>query len=145
MEEAGVTPDVMTYTTYVEGLCKHGWSDIGYEVSRALKAKNVPIDVHCYRVLIHGFVKEKKVKEADIILVDMEKEGLVPDKDCYRALIHVYCESGNTDKPRAYRNEMAVKRVKTDCVIVTLILQSLCQHDKAPEEVDEFKYLHILW
>ncbi|KAL2557875.1 Pentatricopeptide repeat-containing protein [Forsythia ovata] len=77
MEEAGVTPNVFTYTVYVQGLCEHGRSDLGYEVLRALKGENVPIDVYGYTVVIRGFVKEKKLKEAEIVLVDMENEGLV--------------------------------------------------------------------
>lgn len=34
--------------------------------------------------------KEKKLKEAEIIFVDMEKQGLVPNRFCYCTLMHAY-------------------------------------------------------
>ncbi|KAL6961183.1 hypothetical protein U1Q18_038947 [Sarracenia purpurea var. burkii] len=68
----------------------------------------------------------------------MDKVGVVPNSYCYGALIQGYCKIGNILKALVLHNEMASKGIKTNSMIVSLILQCLCKMGMASEVVDQF-------
>ncbi|PHU08124.1 hypothetical protein BC332_24613 [Capsicum chinense] len=137
MEKAGETPNEFTYSTYIEGLCSHGRSDLAYDVLRAWKGVMYPLSYACTAV-IRGFVNEKKLQEAETVLLDMEEQGMVPDAFCYGAVINGYCNTGNMSKALAFHDKMETKGIKSNCVIVSSILQCLCKNGKESDAVDQF-------
>ncbi|OMO83596.1 hypothetical protein COLO4_22429 [Corchorus olitorius] len=114
-------------------------TDLGYEVLKAWRVANVPLDPFAYSVVIEGFCKEMKLNIAEDVLIDAEKHRVVPNVFSYGALIRGYCECGNIVKALAVHDEMLSKGIKTNCVIVTMILQSLCQMGLDFVAVNQFK------
>ncbi|CAN4124532.1 unnamed protein product [Withania somnifera] len=138
MEKTGETPNGFTYSTYIEGLCSYGRSDLAYDVLRPWKGVNVLLDGYAYTAVIRGFVNEKKVEEAEMVLLDMEEQGMVPDTFSYGALINGYCNTGNDSKALAFHEKMETRGIKSNCVIVSSTLQCLCKNGKACDAVDQF-------
>ncbi|KAL3644637.1 hypothetical protein CASFOL_009817 [Castilleja foliolosa] len=111
MEEAGVVPNAFAYSAYLEGLCMHG----------------------------RGFVREKKLKEAEIVLLGMEEHGMVPNEVNYRVLVQGYCDSGDIIKALTIHNEMEARGIRTNCLVLTPILQCLSQKGMHLEAINQFK------
>ena len=71
----------------------------------------------------------------------MEKHEVLPDVHVYSALISGYCKFGNISKALALHSEMVSKDIKTDCVVVNLILKCFCQLGRVSEAVHQLKEL----
>ncbi|XP_047252357.1 pentatricopeptide repeat-containing protein At2g26790, mitochondrial-like [Capsicum annuum] len=135
-----VTLNVYTYGIVIKALCRKGdleeavgvfeemekagetpnESDLAYDVLRAWKGVNVPLDGYACTAVIRGFVNEKKLQEAETVLLDMEEQGMVPDAFCYGAVINGYRNTGNMSKAPAFHDKMEKKGIKSNCVIALL-------------------------
>ncbi|KAI9099640.1 hypothetical protein K1719_024645 [Acacia pycnantha] len=58
-----------------------------------------------------------ELDEAESVILDMEKQGLVPDVFIYTELIRGYYKSGNLYKALALHGDMISRGIKTNCVI----------------------------
>ncbi|XP_057719373.1 pentatricopeptide repeat-containing protein At2g26790, mitochondrial-like [Arachis stenosperma] len=143
MKERGVRPHSYCYTAYIEGLCNNMRSDEGYKALQECRWENVPVDLYAYIVVVRGFCREKKFDEAEIVFLDMEEKGLVC-QDVYSALIFGYCKSHNLTKALALYEDMLSRGIKTNCVIVSYILQCRIELGRTMEVVKMFKELKEL-
>ena len=93
---------------------------------QAWKGADAPIEAYAYAIVICGFCDEMKLDDAESVFLDMQKQGVVPDAQSYGAMIHGYCKSSNLLKALALHNDMVSKDIKSNCVIVSSILQCTC-------------------
>lgn len=84
---------------------------------------------------------KNKLAEAESVLRHLEKQGVVSDAYVYSALISSYCKFGNINKTLAFHSEMISKGIKTNFVIVSVILKCLCHIGLASEAIVKFKEL----
>ncbi|KAL8159680.1 hypothetical protein V2J09_001217 [Rumex salicifolius] len=141
MEQDGVLNE-FTLTTLIEGLCLQGEADSGYKVLKSCRENKVPLAIFAYAVVIRGFCAEMKLDRAEEVLWDIESQGLIPDVYCFSALIHAHYKCGNFDKVLNLHDAMVMKGVKTNCVVVSSVLQSLCSMEMTSEAADCFQYFN---
>ncbi|KAG2410079.1 hypothetical protein LR48_Vigan01g069100 [Vigna angularis] len=142
MERVGITPHSYCYAAYIEGCCNNHRSALGYKVLQRFRKSNLPLEVYAYTAVIRGFCNEMKLDEAQSVFDDMERQGLVPDVFAYSALIQGYCKGNNPSKALVLHDKMISRSVKTNCFIVSYILNCLEKTGKTLEVVvDQFKKL----
>ncbi|XP_071693014.1 uncharacterized protein [Rutidosis leptorrhynchoides] len=135
MKEAGFEPDSCIFGSYIKGLCLNGNTDSAFQL---LKVSNSLVDVLAYSNVIHGFVKESNLEDAENVFLEMKLLGINPDAYCYGALIEGYCKKGDIHKAIELHCEMTSKGIKTNCVIISSIMQCLCHHGMFSDVVDQF-------
>ncbi|XP_012066909.1 pentatricopeptide repeat-containing protein At2g26790, mitochondrial [Jatropha curcas] len=119
LKKLGLSCNDDKYTIVMGALCK--------KMLKGCKADNIPIDASAYGVASRGFCNEMKLDEAESVLLEMEKEGVVPDMHCYNELIHGFCKGRNWQKAYHVLNDMILKNIKIDCVVVGSILHCMCE------------------
>ncbi|XP_030553684.1 pentatricopeptide repeat-containing protein At2g26790, mitochondrial-like [Rhodamnia argentea] len=138
MVEAGVAPDSFAYATYIEGLCAHGVSHLAHQFLLHLRAAGVCMSVYAYTAVVRGFCAEMKLEEAEGVLVDMEEHGIIADVYCYTALIHGHCRTSNLPRALALHDFMLTKGIKSNCVVIGILLQCLSDMGMPDEAVHYF-------
>ncbi|GJZ89724.1 pentatricopeptide repeat-containing protein [Tanacetum coccineum] len=113
MKSRKMEPDVMHYTTLINGYCLLGEPWSAFNIFEEMKENGLEPDVITFDVLVSGLVieglcKGGKVKEAELFYSTFEYKSL----DLYAAMVNGYCEANNTSK--AYKlcfgNRAVVKR-----------------------------------
>ncbi|KAI6672134.1 hypothetical protein NL676_007019 [Syzygium grande] len=100
-----------------------------------------PLDqfgVCAYTAVLRGLCAEMKLEEAEQVLVDMEEHGIVADVYSYAALIHGHCKSFNLPRALALHDYMLSKGIKSNCVIISTLLQCFCDMGMPHEAVHQF-------
>ncbi|KAK9145985.1 hypothetical protein Sjap_005888 [Stephania japonica] len=114
MEREGIVPNAFTCTTLIEGICLHVNSSLGYELLHTWWNDGVPINAFGYNVAIRRFCSEMKLQEAEDVLLEMERAWCI-------------------------LNEMVLKGVKTNCVIIGSILHCLGKMGLTADVMDHFQ------
>lgn len=76
MEESGVKPDVITFSTIM-----NGWSAAGYmikcrETFDDMVELGIKPDAHAYSILAKGYVRVQEPEKAEELLNSMKRSGL---------------------------------------------------------------------
>ncbi|KAI3954198.1 hypothetical protein MKW98_018022 [Papaver atlanticum] len=119
MSERRVSPDVITYSVLIDGLCKDNRMEEANQMLDEMCVRGlVPNDVtyttliggHCkqhniessgrvpgvatFNVVMNGFCKQGQMKIARMLLDDMHNLGVVPDDITYNILLEGHCNNG---------------------------------------------------
>ncbi|KAK2371338.1 pentatricopeptide repeat-containing protein, mitochondrial [Trifolium repens] len=126
---SGETPTVVTYSTYIKGLCKVGSFDVAWKLICNLHCKNRPLNNHCFNAVIHGLCQRGAVDEALVVLEEMRNSGVLPDVYSYSILIDAFCKNGDNEKVTHLMTDMDQNRIKPSIVTYTsLIRGGLCKN-----------------
>lgn len=134
-----MVPNAFACAAYIEALCTHDCSTSGYQLLQAWRAERFPIDAYAYSVVIRGFCDEMKIDEAESVFLNMENYGVVPDAQTYSVLIDGYCKKLYLQKALSLHSLMLSKGIKSNCVIVSFILQCFLRKQMYSEVVNQFK------
>ncbi|KAH0664067.1 hypothetical protein KY284_028998 [Solanum tuberosum] len=108
MRNHDVVPDVITYNTILNGLCKLRTSDDVMETFKVMVEKGCVPNIITYNILIESLCKSRKLMKALELLEDIESRGLIPDTVSFGTLINGFCE--NEDLDGAYELFKRMKR-----------------------------------
>lgn len=97
MEESGVKPDVITFSTIM-----NGWSAAGYmikcrETFDDMVELGIKPDAHAYSILAKGYVRVQEPEKAEELLNSMKRSGLCPNVVIFTTIISGWCSSGSMD------------------------------------------------
>ncbi|CAH1442022.1 unnamed protein product [Lactuca virosa] len=140
MEEAGVEANAFTYGKYIHGLCSRGETDLAFQVVKKLRESNKPVDVSAYACVIRGFVKKRKLQDAEDVFFHMKVREVVPDAHCYSVLIQGYCHKGDIVKALDLCKELESRGIETDHKFVRWMMQYLCGMGMLDEALRVFKH-----
>jgi len=87
MKGKGVRPDVVTYTSLINGLYNFGKWNEAREMLREMLESGILPDVHMLTVLVSALSKKGKTKEAEELFEVMEEIGLDPNIVTYSSLM----------------------------------------------------------
>ncbi|XP_057481015.1 putative pentatricopeptide repeat-containing protein At1g74580 isoform X1 [Actinidia eriantha] len=93
-----VIPDVITYNSGLNGLCKTSKtskSDGVMETFSLMVEKGCVPDIITYNILMESLCKARKFVEALSLLEEIENKGLTPDNVCFGTLISGLYENGD--------------------------------------------------
>ncbi|KAJ1692515.1 hypothetical protein LUZ63_009213 [Rhynchospora breviuscula] len=132
MTDAGIEPNVVTYTVFLDGCLKEVLEMLRSETAkenqiyqskdiftcrrRRMKADVIEPDVKCYTVLIDEQCKVRQcLNDAQQLFDEMLSKGLRPDVHAYTALIDGYCSRGEIEKAQVLYQEMTDSGIAPDC------------------------------
>lgn len=97
MEEFGVKPDVITFSTIM-----NAWSAAGYmikcrEIFDDMVEAGIKPDAHAYSILAKGYVRAQEPEKAEELLDAMERSGVRPNVVIFTTVISGWCSSGSMD------------------------------------------------
>nr|GEY96673.1 hypothetical protein [Tanacetum cinerariifolium] len=79
MHERGIVPNLVTYTSLINGLCLVGRLEEAFMLFDEIQNHGISPNINTYSTLINSLWKNKKGKEASILLEKMEGLGMVRD------------------------------------------------------------------
>merc|ERR1719454_1238921 len=81
MEQDGVAPDIITFSTLVKGYCQYGDIDKGFAVLKQMTTagKHEPDEI-LYNSLLDGCAKQHRVDDALALVEDMHKNHVRPSE-----------------------------------------------------------------
>ncbi|KAL6129103.1 hypothetical protein ACLB2K_072456 [Fragaria x ananassa] len=105
MERFKCEPDVVTYNTLDDGLCRDGKVEIARNVVKGMLRKRsegelnqLNPNVVTYTTLIRGYCVRQEVDEALGVLEEMTSQGMKPNEITYNTLLKGLCEARRLDK-----------------------------------------------
>lgn len=111
MEEFGVKPDVITFSTIM-----NAWSTAGFmvkcrEVFDEMVKAGIEPDTHAYSILAKGYVRSQEPEKAEELLNTMTRYGKRPNVVIFTTIISGWCSSGRMDNAIKILNKMCEYRV----------------------------------
>uniref|UniRef100_A0ACD5VUL6 Uncharacterized protein n=3 Tax=Avena sativa TaxID=4498 RepID=A0ACD5VUL6_AVESA len=94
MEKHGFAPDIISFSTLLNGFYNCGRMDGAETVWEMIKERNLEPDAKCYNAKLRGLVAEGRIEEAVSVVERLEKDGPRPDTVSYNELIRGYCKAG---------------------------------------------------
>lgn len=142
MISKGIEVNSVIVSSILRCLCQMGRFDLAVVQFNQLKDSGmVFLDGDCYNIVIDALCKLRKVEEAEHVVLYMERQGVLPDVYTYGALIQGHCNNKNLKNALGLYNAMVSKGIKTNCVIISSILQCFCQMGRFDLVVVEFNHV----
>ena len=112
--------------------------DRAVETLNEMKSRGIKADCVTYNTLISGFSRPQRnttegLVQVQMLMKQMEDEGLEPDAYTYRALIRIALRRGDVDLSIQYINEMVEKKMP----VKTALYLSIIRESSKPRTVRE--------
>ncbi|XP_031257988.1 putative pentatricopeptide repeat-containing protein At3g16710, mitochondrial [Pistacia vera] len=85
-------PDIVSYGSIIDGLCKDGLVDKAKELFLEMKGKTIKPDVVVFNSLIYGCCFVGNLEEAKGLFVEMADQGLQPNLLAYNTMVSGFCK-----------------------------------------------------
>ncbi|KAM7462435.1 hypothetical protein LguiA_030556 [Lonicera macranthoides] len=136
VRENQIEPDVVTYGTVINGLCKSGNTKIAVELLRSMETLHFEADVYCYSMIIDSLCKDRMISDAKNLRVEMTKKGISPNVVTYSSLIHGLCNFGQWKEVTELLREMVDRNVSPDVRTFSTLVDALCKVGMVREAED---------
>ncbi|KAE8716504.1 hypothetical protein F3Y22_tig00110114pilonHSYRG00148 [Hibiscus syriacus] len=148
----GIPPDIVVYTTLIDGFCKLGNTDsvkrllneIHGEMKEAFALHNQMVqmglipNVVTYTALADGLCKCGEVDTTNELLHKMCGRGFQPNIFTYYSLVNGLCKSGNIAQAIKLMNDMEIEGLHPNVITYTTLIYAYCktgEMDKAREHL----------
>ncbi|XP_076952675.1 putative pentatricopeptide repeat-containing protein At5g08310, mitochondrial [Bidens hawaiensis] len=133
MKEIGYFPDMIAYSTVIDGWLKIGEIDYALKMFKDISANGHCPDVVAYNTIINGLCKDKRVSEARDIYDEMLQKSFVPSVVTYNLLIDAYCKNGEVDQAVCFFSMMSEKKRNPNVITYSTLIDGLCNAGKSDE------------
>uniref|UniRef100_A0A2P2Q4S5 Pentatricopeptide repeat-containing protein n=1 Tax=Rhizophora mucronata TaxID=61149 RepID=A0A2P2Q4S5_RHIMU len=133
-------PDLITYSTIINGLCKAGRLDEAKKKFIEMMGRNLRPDSVIYDTFVHSFCKGGKISSAFRVLKDMEKKGCNKTLQTYNSLILGLGSKSQIFEVYGLMDEMRERGISPDSCTYNNVLRCLCEGGRikdAPSVLDE--------
>ena len=97
MEEFGVKPDVITFSTIMNAWSTAGFMEKCREIFDDMVKVGIEPDAHAYSILAKGYVRAQEPEKAEELLTTMIKSGFQPNVVIFTTVISGWCSAGKMD------------------------------------------------
>lgn len=97
MEEFGVKPDVVTFSTIMNAWGSAGLMDKCQEIFNDMAKAGIDPDIHAFSILAKGYVRAGEPDKAEEIIKLMEKSCVRPNVVIFTTVISGWCSAGRMD------------------------------------------------
>jgi pentatricopeptide repeat domain-containing protein 1 len=113
MNEFGVKPDVITYSTIMNAWSTAGFMEKCREIFEDMMKAGIKPDAHAYSILAKGYARAREPEKAEELLTGMTQSGVRPNVVIFTTVISGWCSTG--------RMECAVK-----------VFDKMCEYKVSP-------------
>ncbi|KAK9286616.1 hypothetical protein L1049_015016 [Liquidambar formosana] len=126
-------PDLITYSTIINGLCKAGRLDEAKKKFIEMMGKNLHPDSVIYDTFIYHFCKNGKISSAFRVLKDMEKKGCNKSLQTYNSLILGLGSKNEIFEIYGLMDEMKERGVSPNVCTYNNMISCLCEGGRIKE------------
>jgi pentatricopeptide repeat protein len=127
MLQLGVVPNTYIYNSMLHVCFMSGKADAAQRLVTEMDAKEVPLSIISYNILIALFSKEGLHYEALSLQERMNKEGMSPDIVTYNSLIQGYCKEGRIREAVRLFKEVKGVGLEPTRVSYTTLIDGYCR------------------
>ncbi|KAF8673131.1 hypothetical protein HU200_048678 [Digitaria exilis] len=123
----GIQPDLATYNSIIDALCKARAMDKAEAVLSQMADKGVRPNSWTYNSLIHGYSSRGKWKDVVRVFKDMTRRGFLPDivtwNTCtYNMVLSGLCKNNCSDEAIALFKKVQTTNVKIDIITINVMI-----------------------
>ncbi|PWA73109.1 pentatricopeptide repeat protein [Artemisia annua] len=122
MLDQGVDPDMDTYRIMTSGYVYYA-----NKFFEHMKSRNILPDIVIYNNMVNGYVREKRMDEAEKIIVEMKGVNVEPDLDTYNSMIDGYAQVRRMEDVERLVAEMKGENIEPDLVTYNLMVDGYAQ------------------
>ncbi|KAK9289258.1 hypothetical protein L1049_017734 [Liquidambar formosana] len=130
MEKYGVSPDVVTYTSFIEAHCREKDFRKVDAVLEEMQEKGCPPNIVTYTIVMHARGKARQLLDALQVYETMKRNGCVPDAAFYSSLIYFLNKSGRLKDARDIFEDMSKQGVTPDVLTYNTEIAAACEHSQ---------------
>ncbi|KAF6146725.1 hypothetical protein GIB67_009011 [Kingdonia uniflora] len=123
MSRKGIEPNMVTFRSLMNGLCKGGCSLQALKLREKMVGKRFSANTIIYNNLVSGLCKEGKVLDVVQILGRMKLQGLKPDGVLYGRLVNSLCNSSMFQEVANLLDEMVPGRMLPIHIVNEMLLE----------------------
>ena len=127
--------EMSLFEILLDSLCKEGHvraaSDY-FDRKRNLDPSWVP-SVRVYNILLNGWFRERKLKRAERLWVDMKKENVRPTVVTYGTLVEGYCRTRRAERAIELVGEMKAEGIEPNAIVYNPIIDALAEAGRFKE------------
>lgn len=138
IDRYGISKDVSGLNVLLEALVKEHSVEHAHEVVSQYE-KLIPLNIHSYNIMLHGWCKFRKLDNAKKTMEDMERNGFRPDVVSYTCLIKAYCVDKDFRKVDELLAEMNEKGCKPNIVTYTVVMHALGKAKQINEALEVYE------
>ncbi|KAL7252603.1 hypothetical protein ACSBR1_007216 [Camellia fascicularis] len=139
MIDNGISPNVITYTSLIQGVCCLGEWKEAIRLLNEMLGKNVSPNVQTFTILVDALCEEGMAKEAQYVVELMIQRGVVPNVVTYNAVMDGYCLCGQVDEARKMLDVMVSRDCAPDVVTYNTLINGYCKSRRIDEAMTLFK------
>ena len=98
MEEFGIKPDVVTFSTIMNAWSSAGLMNNCEEIFNDMVKAGIEPDIHAYSILAKGYARAGQPRKAEALLTSMSKYGVHPNVVIFTTIISGWCAAGRMDR-----------------------------------------------
>ncbi|KAL6963599.1 hypothetical protein U1Q18_034610 [Sarracenia purpurea var. burkii] len=129
------SPDLVTYSTIINGLCKAGRLDEAKKKFVEMMERNLYPDSIIYDTFIHCFCKHGKVSSAFRVLKDMERKGFNKSLQTYNSLIVGLGSRNQIFEMYGLMDEMRERGVSPNVCTYNTMISCLCEAGRTEDAI----------
>ncbi|KAF3456621.1 hypothetical protein FNV43_RR01275 [Rhamnella rubrinervis] len=133
MIECGTLPDVVTYSTILDALCKEGRTVETLHLLEAMSETDIKPNIVTYNSLIYGLCHSGQWREATRLLDEMKDQGVLTDVVTFSTLVDALCRERMTKEALSLLHLMIQRDLKPDVITYTSLLNALCKSSQWEE------------
>lgn len=97
MQEFGIKPDVVTFSTMMDAWSSAGLMDKCQEIFNDMVKAGIEPDIHVFSILAKGFVRAGEPGKAESLLTSMGKYGVHPNVVIFTTIVSGWCNAGKME------------------------------------------------
>lgn len=97
MEEFGVKPDVITFSTIMNAWSTAGFMEKCKQIFDDMVNAGIKPDIHAYSILAKGYVRAQEPEKAEELLTSMLESGVRPNVVIFTTIMSGWCSAGRME------------------------------------------------
>lgn len=136
-------PDLITFSTYIKGLCKFNRvADAFVMYNKLKKERSFSLDEVLFNSLLHGLQKAKEYEKAIQIYKDMQANNIRPSNITYSILIKIHSDQYQIDEALRVFEDVRSQGVP-GLILYTCIVQACIRCKKIPKMLEYFNEMRV--
>ncbi|XP_020574583.1 pentatricopeptide repeat-containing protein At5g65560-like [Phalaenopsis equestris] len=127
MKKFGCSPDTLTYTTLITGLCWDYRVEEAFRVLDSMADDECQPNVYTYTPIVYAFCCMGKLNDARNLVKAMISKGCFPNSATYNILIKAFCKIGAFDEVDELLEESKHNGWKPDEITYCTYMNGLCK------------------
>lgn len=107
MEEFGVKPDVITFSTIMNAWSSAGFMEKCHEIFNDMVKARIEPDIHAFSILAKGYVRAGEPEKAETLLTAMAESSVNPNVVIFTTIISGWCSAGKMDNANRVFEKMS--------------------------------------